>query len=1070
MGENNIIIKITSEADLTQAQKELNNLTQKADDLEKEMKDLRKQEEEEIKALKKQAQEWKKSGKVMDQFENEIEKVKRKYSELAKAKREEIESSKGSIKSYTQQINSYKMLNGMSGKAVQQLRAMREELMRMEDAGEFGTKAFMELSIRAAQLEDNIGDVQQRIRVLASDTKHLDFLSGLGEAAAGGFYVVTSAAEVFGDEMEKLQLIFYKVQAAQAVLNGVQAIHNALNKDSAAMVVLNNLVLKLFNREKQKSVALDTAGNVVTKKNITLKGIWAAITVGVTGVTKLLTGAVKSLNKAIKANPIGMLIGGLTIAAGAVAGLVKGFKSLFHTETEQERKLREQREHLEKLRKEYDEFKKGLEDFERTLSMTRENYKSDLELEEREQMRIAKARKASEIEIAQIQEKYAKEKARLAEDDWKLMSKRYDDEMAELENLMRYEKDKDKFEDYHKQWEESYQKQQEYLHKRNEANEEAKAAEQAIEDSRVSVRKQTANELLKIQRDSASKEIKQIELEYKEKLDQVQGSSEEEVALRKALEASKAKEIAEVRKKYAQQEREAELQQQKNLLEAMAQQGGDEEQYQQQLELTRKIAKEEAEIRIASLDKSKMSNKEYAAQVEAIRLELAQSLKQIDDEEANRQAENQRRMTDITIQEANNRKNALRGSEGVDEQKAIVKGYYDALKEQLEENARLEREAVERSTDTEEVKAAKIKAIDAKLQADLEANRKEGAEAELAIDEQYLTDLEIAVSKAEDRLSKAQTTGDKLSALHEQKDAQLALYDEQQNQLEAKWAAGLISYQDYKQQEWEIMKATTDAEVEYQTEAMNAISEGFQTALDFLQQASDLVFEAIQQNIQAEMDALDKEYTTDYEEAQKNANKKYITQKEYDKKKAELEEKQAKYAKTQAIINAAIQTALSIVTTLAQLGATPWGIAAAAIAGAMGAAQIAVIANKPLAQYEKGRKGGKGEYAVVGEKGAEIMYVPEGASIIPHNKIDRPSEWPKYGVPELPHSDPEVLRYVVENSGMGLDIDYDRMGASVAKHLPKQRNVTVNVDRSGVHVNDGSQHTYLNAKYNGSWN
>jgi hypothetical protein len=181
--------------------------------------------------------------------------------------------------------------------------------------------------------------------------------------------------------------------------------------------------------------------------------------------------------------------------------------------------------------------------------------------------------------------------------------------------------------------------------------------------------------------------------------------------------------------------------------------------------------------------------------------------------------------------------------------------------------------------------------------------------------------------------------------------------------------------------------------------------------------------------------------------------------------------KQAKYAKAQALTNIGIQTALAIMTTLAQLGATPWGIASAAIAGAMGAAQFAIAAAKPLSQYEKGRKGGPGEYALVGEKGPEIMYIPRGASIVPNDKIATPAAWAQFGVPELPHANQDTLRYASEQTAVGFSIDYDRLGAAVAAAMPKQRNVTVNVDRSGVHVSDGrNNHTYLNAKYNGSWN
>jgi chromosome segregation ATPase len=52
-----------------------------------------------------------------------------------------------------------------------QLREVREELARLEQSGQANTKKFRELSASAGQLQDQIGDTSNRIRVLASDTK-----------------------------------------------------------------------------------------------------------------------------------------------------------------------------------------------------------------------------------------------------------------------------------------------------------------------------------------------------------------------------------------------------------------------------------------------------------------------------------------------------------------------------------------------------------------------------------------------------------------------------------------------------------------------------------------------------------------------------------------------------------------------------------------------------------------------------------------------------------------------------------------------------------------------------------
>jgi hypothetical protein len=568
---------------------------------------------------------------------------------------------------------------------------------------------------------------------------------------------------------------------------------------------------------------------------------------------------------------------------------------------------------------------------------------------------------------------------------------------------------------------------------------------------------------IELMREGAAKEIAQIKFNYREQLKAVQGNSREEIALRKALLEKQAKEIAEVQRKYALQAQETAIQEQKNLLTAMSQASGTEADYEKQIALTKKIAEAEAQAKIDALDKNVLSEREYAAQVEAIRLELNNTLRDIDEQEVQRLNENAKRKTEIALMEAEAATNALKGNESVEYQKAAWENYYNERAKQIEENAKHEIEAINRSTDSEEVKAAKVKQIELQLQADLEAIRKEGAQKAIDIDAQYLDELQRNVEKAERDVEQAQGGG-KLQALKDRFDAEQALYAEQQDQLKAQYDAGLITYQEYKNQEWEIFKATTDSEVAYQQEKLQTIAEGFETALGYMQQVSDLAFEAINNNIQAEMDKLDEMYTTDAQEAKENANKKYISEKELADKKAALELKQAKYAKTQALINAAINTASAIVTTLAQLGATPWGIAASVIAGAMGAAQIGIIASKPLAQYAKGRKGGKGEYALVGEKGPEVMYVPEGASIVPNHYLGDMDAWSKFGVPALPN---DMMSAAMLQQ---INIDYDRLGKAVAANIPQQKAVSVNIDRSGVTISDnGNRRTYLNHKYAGSW-
>lgn len=945
MAENNIIIKITGEADLDAAQKQMQELTARAKEQERALQELSEQEKADAKSIKS-------LGLEEERLAKRLKENKRFYQDLREQKKGDIASTKQSIKALQDQVKSYKTLHGQSGRMVMQLRAMREELQRMEDSGQFGSKAFTDLAIAAGQLEDQIGDTQQRIRILSSDTQGLDAVMSAGDGLAGSFYVATSAAEIFGDDMEGLQQAFYKVQAAISIVSGTQQVWNALNKESAINVVLGTKLSNLDAVAKAKqAVAAGTA-----------------------------TVAQRALNAAMKANPMGVILTVMT----ALVGVFMLFSDKIEVFGKRMRNAFDG--FLGKTSKSYkhaSDLKRTLEELELVSTITgkaldnwaivNEQNLAKLSKAEADEMNAAKKRHASSLEMNKIELKYL-EKRRDAAIDYAnkaiptiqkeidLQKRAIDDQKKRVKDFAagsskRLEEEK-KLADFETQYYDLVREQMSLDEMRTSAKQAVTEKEQEIADLRISMEKEAQQGIINAMREGKEKELAQLELNYKEEQLAAKGNNKLLTALKDKYEKDKA----DIEKNWANRTNEALVERLR--LESEADRTN--------LDKKEQFYRAEAEAKMQALDKMKMTEQEYENAVTEIYTDLDNNLTSLDEERANR----------------------------------LIQSYSTAL------------------------------------------------------------------AKAEDEVEKARAGGGGvLAALQERLDAQTALYDAQAEQLEAQYRAGLITFEDYEQQKWEITKATTDARVQYEMDSMQAISEGFQTALGYIQEASDLAFEAINNNIQAQMDALDEEYTTDWEEAQKNAKKKYITEEEYEKKKAALEMKQAKFAKAQAMTNIAIQTALSIITTLAQLGATPWGIAAAAIAGTMGAAQLAIAAAKPLAQYEKGRNGGPGEYALVGEKGPEIMYIPRGASIIPNNKIDNPAAWAQFGVPELPHANPDTLHYASEHGAFGQSIDYERLGAAVAAAMPKQRNVTVNVDRSGVHVSNGSsKHTYLNTKYNGVWN
>ena len=127
-----------------------------------------------------------------------------------------------------------------------QLKSLREEMLQLEQSGQKNTQRFRELQAQAGGLADQIGDTQAQIKAMASDTRTLDTLLGVGQGLAGAFAVAQGAAAMFGEENEDMQKAMMKVQGALSMLNGVMAISNVLNKDSAVMVNLNTASQKAY--------------------------------------------------------------------------------------------------------------------------------------------------------------------------------------------------------------------------------------------------------------------------------------------------------------------------------------------------------------------------------------------------------------------------------------------------------------------------------------------------------------------------------------------------------------------------------------------------------------------------------------------------------------------------------------------------------------------------------------------------------------------------------------------------------------------------------------------------------
>ena len=219
-----------------------------------------------------------------------------------------------------------------------EVRNAREELAKMEAAGQRGTVAYEQLQEKTGKLTNQMRHAQLQATVLAHDQRGFQgIITGLG-GISGAMSAAAGVYGLFARENENLQKIMVKVQSLMAITIGLQQVAQTINKDSAFMLVTVNGLKKWWNEITGKSVVVQTAESVATKAATAAKkeqtteiikgtaataGNTAATATG-TVATKGLAGGFKAVGLAIKSIPgIGWLIAGITAVVAAFALLTK---------------------------------------------------------------------------------------------------------------------------------------------------------------------------------------------------------------------------------------------------------------------------------------------------------------------------------------------------------------------------------------------------------------------------------------------------------------------------------------------------------------------------------------------------------------------------------------------------------------------------------------------------------------------------------------------------------------------------------------------------------------------------
>lgn len=184
------------------------------------------------------------SGKVTRRNLADIAKIIKSQStefqtQLKKGIIESLKQAGASVEEFTVLLE-----NAISPTVKQQLRALTEELAKMKVEGKDNTEQYKALAAEAGRLKDAINDANQEVKNFGSDTSTFDGLLGLTQGITGGFAVLQGATALFGDESEELQKTLLRVNAAMAILQGLQQIQITLQKESAAATLADTIVTK----------------------------------------------------------------------------------------------------------------------------------------------------------------------------------------------------------------------------------------------------------------------------------------------------------------------------------------------------------------------------------------------------------------------------------------------------------------------------------------------------------------------------------------------------------------------------------------------------------------------------------------------------------------------------------------------------------------------------------------------------------------------------------------------------------------------------------------------------------
>ncbi|SEV88952.1 hypothetical protein SAMN05428988_0161 [Chitinophaga sp. YR573] len=220
---------------------------------------------------------------------------------------------------------------GKAQTASARLREIKEILATMEptDLG------FQDLIDEAAELQSNIQNVRNEIRLTGSNTSGITAAKAGVNGLVGAFTATSSAIALFSGSNEQLQQTMAKLFAVLTLVGGAEQFLALVNKESA----VSQYLLATYRRLTAVASTEEAAAAVVAAGAETAQAV----------ATEGAAAAQWSLNDAIAANPVGALLIAVTAVVGAIGYLIENTKSETEKAIELNKALAETQELLNEL-------------------------------------------------------------------------------------------------------------------------------------------------------------------------------------------------------------------------------------------------------------------------------------------------------------------------------------------------------------------------------------------------------------------------------------------------------------------------------------------------------------------------------------------------------------------------------------------------------------------------------------------------------------------------------------------------------------------------------------------------